>query len=517
MAVAEFDWKDLSELTGLDKEKIIEKLTELGAPTEEKEDGKIVVEVTPNRPDLFFIEGVARLLNSYLKGKLYEYKTEKTKFALISDRSVNSVRPFVSAVLVRGVKVDEKTLKYLIDAQEKIHETVGRKRRKVAIGIHDAKTIEFPLIYRAVDDARFVPLDSNAEMGIKEILATHPKGSEYAHLVPGKAPIIMDKTGVISFPPIINSERTRMSENTQDVLVEVTGTHLETVNGVLKMFACALADREGKLFEIKVNGETCPDMKPVKMDINLNGFQKIIGIQLKSGETKHLLKKMGYGVVGNSALVAPYRMDIMDEVDIWEDIAIAYGYENIEPTMPNFFTSGNVLRKNQDVEEIMRSMGFMEIKTFTLTNKAKIAACGITGGYDEVLNAASEEYSIVKPSLIPSTLEVLGVNKTKGLPQKIYEIGTRCVNGKVGDALIFALVDKGASFSEIRSYLQTIMGEQSKEFEIRKNTENDCFESAKSGIIYSNGERIGKMGELKVAVKELFGLEFNVCVCELAL
>lgn len=517
VAVAEFDWKDVGALTGLDKEKIIERLTELGAPTEEKEDGQIAVEVTPNRPDLFFIEGVARMLNCYLKEEPYEYKTEKAKFALISDRSVSQVRPFVAAVLVKGVKLEGKALEYLIEAQEKIHETVGRKRRKVAIGIHDAKSIEFPLIYRAVDEIRFVPLDASEEMGAKEILARHPKGMEYAHLVPGRAPVIMDKLGVISFPPIINSERTRVTESTQDVLIEVTGTHLETVEGVLKMFACSLADRGGKLFEIKINGESCPSMKPVKMNINPKGFQKVIGIQLKAGETKHMLKKMGYGASGNYALVAPYRMDVMDEVDVWEDLAIAYGYGNIVPTLPNFFTSGKVLRKNQEVEEIMRGMGFSEIKTFTLTNKAKLESCGIGGGYDKVLNAASEEYNIVKPSLIPSALEVLALNKTKGLPQKIYEVGTKCANGRVSDALVFAVVDKENGFSAIRSYLQTLMNENGREFEIRKNEGSDCFESGKSGTIYSNGKEIGKIGEIKTQVKEVFGLEFVVCMCEIEL
>jgi len=515
MAVAEFEINDIVELSGFSKQEIIDTLTEIGAPVEEKEDGKIVVEVTPNRPDLFFIEGIARTLKAYLKKEKTNYSCEKSKYAVMCDRSVSSVRPFIKIAVVMGVKIDEKGINYLIAAQEKLHETVGRKRKKIAIGIHNLDVIEFPLIYRAVEDVRFVPLDYSEEMSAKDILTKHPKGIEYAQLVKDKLPMISDKRGVISFPPIINSERTRLSGNTVNFLIDVTGTHGETVDGAINNVVCALIDRGGTAYEVKINNEPYPNLNPKKMPIDVKFFSKTIGLSLKKEQMKELLAKMDYEIKGKTVFVPPYRMDIMHQVDVLEDVVIGYGYNNLKPTLPNFFTPGKLIAQYSELEAIMRGMGFTEIKTFLLTSKKQIESVGFRCDTIPVINPATMDYNTLRPSLCPSMIEIFANNKTKGLPQKLYEMGQICKGKEMKNALIFGIMDKKIEFSDIRGYLQTLMGEQSKEFELRKSYENDCFENSRAGEIYINNQKIGKIGKIKKEILEIYGLEFEIYLCEI--
>jgi phenylalanyl-tRNA synthetase beta chain len=514
MAVAEFEINDLTEITGFSKQEIIDTLTEIGAPVEEGEDGKLVVEVTPNRPDLFFIEGIARTLKAYLKKEKSNYVLQKSNYALMCDRSVLNVRPFIRIAVVTGVKMDEKGIEYLINAQEKMHDTVGRKRRKIAIGIHNLDVIEFPLIYRAVDDIRFVPLDYNEEMSAKEILVKHPKGVEYSHLVKDKLPMIFDKKGVISFPPIINSERTRLSGETTNFLIDVTGLHKGTVDGMLNNVVCALVDRGGTAFDVKINGEIST-LNPQKMPFDIKFFSKILGMKLKKEQVADLLSKMDYEVKGNNVLVPPYRMDVMHEVDVLEDVAIAYGFNNFKPTLPDFFTPGKLAETHYEMETIMRGMGFSEIKTFTLTSKKLIEEMDFECDTIPVINPATEEYNVLRPSLCPSMIEVFILNKTKGLPQKLFELGQRCKEKKMDNALIFGVMDKKVEFSDVRGYLQTLMNEQNKEFELKKSHENDCFDNSRSGEIYVNNYKIGKIGKIKKELLDKYGLEFEIYLCEI--
>jgi len=133
MAQLQLDFPDLEELVSASKEEAIEKLTMLGFPTEEMEDGRLNVEVTPNRPDALCVEGIARALRFYLESKPAIYSVGKSAINVDVDKSVIGVRPFFGGAHVRGVRLTESALRSIMQLQEKLHETLGRKRRKVAI------------------------------------------------------------------------------------------------------------------------------------------------------------------------------------------------------------------------------------------------------------------------------------------------------------------------------------------------------------------------------------------------
>lgn len=236
-----------------------EKMPMLGVDVESVDEEKVVLEVFPNRPDMLSIEGFARALNGYLgfeKGPA-EYPLKESGIVLYVDPSVDGVRPAVSAGAVCGVELDDFAVKSVMDVQEKLHLTHGRNRLKVAIGVHDLDRVEPPFTYKAVkpDSASFIPLEMMEELTLSEILERHPKGRDYAWTLEGKKkyPLFTDRNGnVLSFPPIINGELTKLTEHTRNLFIELTGTDQTAVDVALNIISTSLADRGGSLQTVEI-------------------------------------------------------------------------------------------------------------------------------------------------------------------------------------------------------------------------------------------------------------------------
>ncbi len=512
MAVVMIQTDEITRMTGLRKEQVLESLNNIGMPAEEAE-GEIVVEITPNRPDLFSIEGLARALDSFHGRKPRNYSAKKSQYVAKIDPSIGKSRPYFVSAVVKNVRMDESALKSLIQLQEKLHETVGRKRKKVAIGVHNADEVVFPLEYRFVKNERFVPLDFDREMDIPELLESHPKGRAYAHLVKDGYPMLYDRKGVISFPPIINSERTRVTEKTRNLVIDITGTHLGTLKGVLNILVCALADRGGEIYEVAVGKATCPELEPVKMAVQAEEISKLLGQKFSKKQIFENLARLGWPNDGKNALVPPYRMDVSHYADMAEDVAIAIGYNNFEPSLPNFFTPGALAYNNDDVRQAMVGLGFVEVVNYALTNERKLKLVHKDSRPVKVLNPKTEEFTLLRTNLAVSLLDNLALNRSQELPIRIFEIG-RAYEGKEKIHLAFAMSAEAIDFSAIRGVLQSVSSVMEKGFEL-KPSKSRMFITGRGAEIYLDGKKAGEIGEVSPYILEGFGIENPVCICEI--
>ncbi len=261
MPSVQYDTGDLMHLLGrrFKVEDLRERMPMLGVDLESIDDEKTVVEVFPNRPDMLNVEGFARALKGFLDVETgyRAYEAAESGVTLYVDPSVDDVRPAVSAGVVLGVDMDDYTVKSIMDMQEKLHLTHGRNRAKVAIGVHDLDRVKPPFTYKAVDpdSVKFAPLDAAEEMTLREILEKHPKGKDYAWCLEGKRryPLFVDSLGqVLSFPPIINGQLTRLTEHTRNLFLDLTGTSQKAVDTACCIIACALADRGGRIQTVEV-------------------------------------------------------------------------------------------------------------------------------------------------------------------------------------------------------------------------------------------------------------------------
>ncbi|MCS7129784.1 MAG: phenylalanine--tRNA ligase subunit beta, partial [Candidatus Caldarchaeum sp.] len=420
-----------------------ENLAALGLSVEEASDTALKVEYNPNRPDFSSVYGVARALKGFLgiATGLPKYAIRKPKTAMRVDSSVEGVRPFIACAFVRGLSLDETDLLELIAMQEDLHWVVGRNRRKVAIGLHDASAIKPPFVYKAVmpDEVRFTPLKDYRKMTPAEVLAKNEIARKHAHLVAGypRYPVILDARGeVFSMPPVVNASLTELTPGKRDIFIDVTGTEWEKVSKALNILVSAMAEAGGRVEQVRVlyGGRTwiTPDLRPEKMVLDASLATSLTGLELSPARSAKLLRmmRMDARVKGRKIVVQypAYRVDILHPADLVEDISIAYGYNRMTPAKPVSNTYGKLLPRTEFLErvaEIMVGLGYTEVHNLMLINEHLHYELTQTAEerHIRLANPATREYTMIRTSLIPSILSTLASNKDNLYPQNIYEIG----------------------------------------------------------------------------------------------
>jgi phenylalanyl-tRNA synthetase beta chain len=439
--------KLLQDLGASESEEFLHKIVMMGAEIDDNTATELVVNITPNRPDMLSQQGFTRALAAFLgiRPGLRTYTTTPSKLKVTVDESVRDVRPYTACAVARNLKIDDERLREIIDIQERLHVTFCRKRKRAAIGVYPMEAISGNITYLALEPnkIRFRPLESDAEMTAKEILEEHPKGREYAHLLAGlpKYAVFMDgKKRILSMPPIINSHETgKVTENTKEVFIECSGFDFNVCHQVVQMICAALADMGATIHTVEVNygrkTEITPNMQTQRQEFYGYYINRRLGINLKKEEFAPLLAKMGLGFEEGRiketyyALLPPYRTDFLHQIDVVEEIAIAYGYENINAEIPRVATVGGESPKSlfeKVVREAMVGYGLLEAKNYhLLPREYQVATDGIAPSDLVTLrSSASEEYNTLRRSLLAGMLQMLSRNKIHEYPQFFFEIGT---------------------------------------------------------------------------------------------
>lgn len=508
------DYHDLIDLIGreIPLEELIEKVPMMGASIEGVEGDEIEIEFFPNRPDLYSVEGVARALRGFfgIETGLKTYPVEKSDVVLEVDRSVENVRPFIVAGIVKDVEMTDHLVKSLMDVQEKLHATLGRKRAKVSIGVHDLDKVVPPYTYKAVDpkSVKFVPLAKTEMMDMEEILQKHEKGIDYAFILEGldTYPLIVDKNDdVLSFPPIINGVLTTVTEWTRSLFLDVTGTDLAGCDTALNIIAAALAERGAKLESVEVKYHdktlTTPDFSPTVKELKVDYANDWIGVSESAEQIAKHLERMRYGVeIKGDALevqIPAYRNDVLHPVDLTEDMAIAFGYENIEDNFPKELTFGSLLPLNDfcaKLSDLMVGYGYQEVSTLTLSSIQEQVGTE-EEDITKVRNPITVDHTCVRATIIPSLLYVLKANKHHELPQRMFEVGDVVKKGKNTRKLAGISCHAKASFTEMKSVVESVLRDVGLNNEI-KAKKDARFLSGRCASAVKDGKEIGVFGEL---------------------
>ena len=351
MAVITLPYKYLERLTRTDKKTILDKVPLIGSDVERTEEDHADVEFFPDRPDLFSPEGVARAMRGYLgiETGLPRYTVQPSGISFTVDPALATIRPVLGSAVIKGVKFDDESIQSIMSLQESLHWAVGRGRSKVAIGIHDLDSVKPPFRYLASPrNRKFIPLDYSEEMSMDEILEKHPKGRDYAKIVKDFPlfPLIVDNDdNVFSFPPIINGELTRVTIDTKNILLDTTGTDKRAVGIAVNIICTAMAEAGATIESVGIGGVQTPMLAPSERTVSVKECSRLLGIDLTSATMTSLLQKMRFGAEPAGAdkvkvQVPCYRADIMHDWDLFEDVAIAYGYDRILDMPPATFTVG---------------------------------------------------------------------------------------------------------------------------------------------------------------------------------
>ncbi len=538
MATIKIPRKEFEKHLKLTKE-IEEQIPQMGVALEKVDENEIEIEVTANRPDLYSLQGFIRAFLAFLGKKtgLKEYKVNKPEkdFQVTIEPSVKEVRPFTACAIVKNFKFDDDKIKEIIDIQEKLHTTFGRNRRKIAIGIYPLEKIKLPIRFQALPpkDIKFQPLESPKEMNGLQILQQHPTGRDYAHLLEGKDkfPIFIDANNeILSMPPIINSHKTgKVSETTRDIFIECSGFDFEALNKTLNILVTMLAEMGGEIYQMNLiygkDKRITPNLEPEKMKINLESVNKLLGLELKESEIKALLEKMGYNYnKDKTADIPAWRTDIMHEVDLIEDIAIAYGYNNFAPEIPQIATIGEIasiesLKKK--IADILLGLGITETLTYHLNTADELKKFNKKPEIE--VEDSKTEYKYLRSDLLSQSLNILSQNVDSSYPQRIFETGIIFKKDSTGksetgvketEKLSIALVSPTSGFTEIKQTLDYLMRMLNIEYKLESSI-NPAFIEGRCAKIIVNNKEIGNLGEILPQILSNLKIKMPIAALEL--
>lgn len=541
MANITFSRKIFEKEIGKLDERMQEKISMFGTPLENFDDENIEVEVFANRPDLLSYHGFKRSFLPFLGKKpgmkKYDLNKPEKDYVVSIDSSTKEVRPYTACAIVKDLKLDDEKIKELIEIQEKLHLTVGRKRKKVAIGIYPLEKIKLPITLKALepDYIKFIPLESEREMSGLQILQKHPTGKEYSHLLAGKSkfPVFVDaNNNVLSMPPIINSQLTgKVTEDTKDVFIECSGFDFKTLKKCLNILVLAMAEMGGKIYQMELKGapdKLSPIFESEKIKISLENTNKLLGIKIDEKKLKGFLERMGhnYNPKTKEVEIGPWRTDILHEVDLIEDVAIAYGYENLEPEIPSISTIGQENPKEiikRKISEILTGLNLLEASNYHLTNKEyQFGKMGIPEKQErefiEIENSKTE-YNILRKDLSSFLLRNLSENVDSEYPQRIFEMGTVFeLKNNLNEVDKLSIAITPGNFTELKQILMYLF----KSLDIKitlKESENSPAHliEGRTGNIFLEDKDIGIIGEVHPKILKNWKIKMPVAILELDL
>lgn len=522
------------------------------------------IDIPANRYDLLCLEGLATGLLVFLgKKPLPRYKAVEPKGSsvqkLIVKPNTALIRPFVVAAVLRNITFNKNRYESFIDLQDKLHQNICRKRSLVAIGTHDLDSVEGPFIYdaRPPSDIKFKPLNQTKEYTgheIMELYSNHAQLKQYLPIIRESSvyPVIYDSKGrVLSLPPIINGDHSKITLNTKNVLIECTATDLTKAKVVLDTLVCMFSAycEEQYVVEscevVQADGVTnsYPTLLYREEVIEVAKANEYIGVCQSPEEMAKLLSKMCLetDVISNGkqlkVRVPPTRHDVIHACDVYEDVAIAHGYNNIERTLPKTSTIAQEFPLNKlsdQLRENIAQAGFTEALTFSLCARDDVSS---KLGLDlknvqavHISNPKTLEFQVARTTLISGLLKTLAANKKMPLPMKLFEVSDVVLKDETSEVgarnerwLCAVYSNKNSGFEIIHGLLDRIMQLLEVPWDLQKSgvgyhlkaAEDPSFFPKRCAQVIVNGNVIGKLGVLHPDVTTKFELTLPVSCLEM--
>ncbi|KAI5172291.1 phenylalanyl-tRNA synthetase beta chain [Nematocida sp. LUAm3] len=424
------DWND---------EEVEETLFNFGLEVEEVDTDadKYKIDVPANRYDLLCLRGVVNGISEYI-GSRDRKNIEISKKPEEIEGPRPKSRPFVKVGVLYDVDLTNGAYQDLIEFQDKLHHSLGHNRELMAIGTHNYDVTEHPYKYTVMkeEDISFVPLNQNRLYTRKELDLLYKSDSKlkaYLNLSRDEegVPVVLDgKNRILSLPPLINSEFSKITPETKNILLEVTGTDERRVSNAFSLIVHLFSSPSGRVEELSLETE---EKKREPIHITKKEIEKELHLSLSWEETKKYLYRMMYDVEveenneDNWKLLlfpSPLRTDILHLCDVIEDLAISYGYNNFSRVCSANYSIGQELPINAISSNLRREcgmVGYTEMFTMALLSKNDSYGYPIK---DQILvkNPKSSECEVVRQALSPSLLKCIYSNQHHLLPIRIFEI-----------------------------------------------------------------------------------------------
>jgi len=283
------------------------------------------------------------------------------------------------------------------------------------------------------------------------------------------------------------------------------------------------SDAGARIEAISVDGKDYPETAPREMLLGTDYCNGVLGTKLSDNEIVHALLKQRItaskakpGVV--RCLVPRFRADFLHQIDLVEEVALGYGFNEFELKRPSVYTKGflsaETLLENS-VRDSLAGAGFVEANLTALSSEETVYKSLLESDAIKIRNPVSKDYGILRSHVLPSLLEVLAANTHEPYPQKIFEVG-EVVRKAGGEAVTLKSVAAASchantGLTEAASILQVLLSSLGKEFKLRKSECNSFMKGRQAQIIV-DGKPAGFVAEIHPQVLENFGVSVP-CSC----
>jgi phenylalanyl-tRNA synthetase beta chain len=540
------------------KAELAELLTTAKAELDDWPEGEGVLRIElndTNRPDLWSTLGLARQLSLYLTGTIPAYpffsragSLQKTADRrVVVDAGLKDIRPYIASFVAEGKEVTDALLREIIQSQEKLCGNYGRKRKTIAMGVSRADLVSWPVHYAAADPdtTRFIPLDYDRPLSLRQIITEHPKGKEYGPIVARfpKFPLLSDGKGeVLTFPPVINSALIGgVKPGDTRLFIDLTGPDLDSILTACAITACDFADMGFRILPVAVEypydtpfGRTIVTPFRFQADtvLEVAEAEKRLGESFTPEQAAGYIRKMGSAVrvEGTRLVVTPaeYRNDFLHPVDAIEEIMIGRGMDSFAPILPRDFTVGRISAAEEygrRVRDTMIGLGYQEMIFGYLGSRRDFVERMGTDGADviEIDNPMTESWDMVRNSIIPNLLASEAVSAHAAYPHRMFEVGKVVVKdpaenygSRTHNMLTFLVSDREASFNEVDAHVLALFYYLSIEPKLVP-LEDPRFLPGRAAEIRVGGRRVGIMGEIHPQCLENWGIQMPCAAVELSL
>ncbi len=529
MPVVATELSRLSRMVGANRRKVLERLPYIGLDIESVEGDAVRVEYSPNRPDFGTDFGIARALRGILGVELGlpSFPLMPSGLSVKVDRRLSSVRPFIACATVTGLAFDDEDVRQVISLQEDLHNGLGRRRKVVAIGLHNLDAVAGPLRYAACPSSfSFTPLGEVRELTLAEILEGTEQGRVYGRILEGVRlfPVILDSTDtVLSFPPVINGNATKVSSGTKNLFIDVTSTDQRAGEDVLAILATTLGEAGGMIGSVAVEYHdgvrTTPDLAERELNLDLELVERSLGLGLTRSQVVDCLRKSRLGVRGTRVVAPRYRIDLLHPVDVAEEVALGYGIDRIPPLYPPSKQPGSFNSLEQFFDRtstIMAGAGMTELMTFELVDEKSLYHKFGRSSETKIAvhEPRSQEHSVLRDSVLPSLMAALTGNIKEDYPQRVFEIGRVYSRGSEGVGESWSLgclsAHSRSSFTEAKMYLAAALRVLTGVEVVTKPRPHWAFSDGRSAAVSARGKALGSVGEVKPEALAAFGLNVPV-------
>ncbi|KAF7703932.1 putative phenylalanine--tRNA ligase beta subunit [Cucumispora dikerogammari] len=493
------------------------------------------IEVPANRYDLLTPNNLINSLKIFLGRAFFEdLNIEKGKdneyISINPIQDKRADRGYVASAIIYGLNLsDEETYEDFIAYQEILHQNLGRDREFISIGTHDFDKIKFPIYYKQLDENyKFIPLKETEEIELKNLKKMYiskndKKMVKYCNLMAKNLYVFVDETNeILSVPPVINSEYSKLNSNTKNVFIEVTGTDELRVQSALKFILYAF--RGNRIASVKVGNETL-SLNNYIFEIPIQKIQTELGIPISLEVCKKNLEKMMHCVKIEAEKliisVPDIRDDILHEVDLFEDISIPYGFNNFENKLPDFFSAGKEIKRNQISDKIRHEIsacGFSEVLNLNLMQEEEHNLFQKAVAYTE--NPSSIDCEVLRSTQIPGLIKCVVSNQHLPLPLRMFEVGeitqledndVGFINKKYVSGIIGDQVDHFEEIQGICSHLFERLGHSDFKY---VEIEDKRYLKLRGGKIIVNGVEIGTFGIISPEILNYYRLNIVCTVFE---